>query len=187
MSRPLLTLGPFAFVGLESPQSIHLTAKQRLNVHHLGSGSTAVDSLGTDFQIASFQGVFSGTGAMIRIRSLEYLRVEGAPLSLIWGSRSLSVIIQKFDLKYLSNQWVPYSLSCLVLQNNASETVTPFAQTNSPDAQVADIISILQSGSIAVSQGQTTALATLTALNYDRAPDDAMAQNIYVMADCINQ
>src|SRR5580704_3308322 len=102
MSTPLLTLGPFSFAGLESPEQVLLKSKQRLAVHHLGSGSTAVDSLGEDFEIASFRGVFSGINAASRIRSIEYLRLQGTPLLLTWGSKTLSVLIREFELSYSS-------------------------------------------------------------------------------------
>jgi hypothetical protein len=177
MSTPLLTLGSFSFIGLESPEQVLLKSKQRLAVHHLGSGSTATDSLGEDYEIASFSGVFSGINAPARIRSIEYLRLRGAPLLLTWGSRALSVIIREFELTYSSNQWVPYRLSCFVVRSNDPEAIPSFdVLTASADIQAGDILDLLQNTDVSATCDQTAALVELAALNYDTPPSDSVQQ-----------
>jgi len=175
MSTPLLTLGSFSFIGLESPEQVLLKSKQRLAIHHLGSGSTAADSLGEDFEIASFRGIFSGINAASRIRSIEYLRRQGAPLFLTWGSKTLSVIIRDFELTYSSNQWVPYSLSCFVLRSNDPGAIlSPDVISVSADIQVSDILDLLRTTDVIPSSAQTAALVELATLNYDTPSPDAV-------------
>jgi hypothetical protein len=177
MSNPLLTLGSFSFEGLESPQKIQIKSKQRLAIHHLGSGLTTTDYLGDDSQVASFRGIFSGTNAGDRISSIDYLRRRGDPLALIWGPNALSVIIQKFELDYSSNLWVPYMLTCFVVRSAVSGmTILADATSASPVSQVSDMLSLLQNTNVDPTSGQTSALVTLTTLNYDTPPADALGQ-----------
>jgi len=188
MSSPLLTLGPFSFEGLESPELILLKAKQRLAVHHLGSGSSITDSLGQDFETASFRGIFAGSNAATRIRSIEYLRLLGAPLPLTWGSTTLSVIIQEFELSYSSNQWVPYKLSCYVIRSRDAQAQTaPDLAFASPDTQVGDILSLLQDVDLNPTSSQIAALVELAALNYDAASPDALQQALELLSSLDNQ
>lgn len=177
MSKPLLTLGSFSFDGFESPERIVLKSKQRLAVHHLGSGLSTADSLGEDCEIASFRGIFTGANSSARIRSIEYLRSQGQPISLVWGSKTLLVIIQSFELNYLSNQWVPYKLTCVVTGSSSSQgVISPDPISSSPDAQVGDILGLLQSTSVSATPPQITALVELAALNYDIAPPATLQQ-----------
>ena len=66
MSEFLLTLGSFSFQGFDSPSSILVKSKQRLAIHHLGSGFSTVDCLGEDNEVASFHGTFTGANAAAR-------------------------------------------------------------------------------------------------------------------------
>ena len=177
MLNSLLSLGSFVFESFESPEKILLKNKQRLVVHHLGSGRSIIDSLGEDYETVSFSGIFSGLNAVARIRSLDYIRLQGVPQSLTWGSKTLSVIIQKLDLSYSSNQWVPYKLSCLVLSATSPVDSNPrYVISSSPDAQLSDILSLLQITTIMPTSAQTAALAQLAALAYDVAPPSALQQ-----------
>ena len=188
MSTPLLTLGSFSFMGLESPELVLLRAKQRLAVHHLGSGSSIIDSLGEDYETASFRGIFSGTNAAARIRSLEYLRQLGAPLPLAWGSRSFLVIIQEFELSYSSNQWVPYKLTCRVVRTiGPLYTASPDVASATADAQVGDLLALLQSAGLTPASGQISALLELAALDFDTASADALQQGTDLLVSIDNQ
>jgi hypothetical protein len=170
MPNSLLTLGSFAFEGLESPDGIILKSKQRLAVHHLGSGSSIADALGEDCQTVTFRGVFSGLSATARIRAVELLRVQGLPVVLAWDSQTLSVLIQEFDLTYSSSRWVSYRLSCLVVQSPGSGTegqLDPIFA--SPATQANDLASLLLGSAICPTSGQITAIVELATINYDSA------------------
>ncbi len=176
MSTPLLTLGTFSFDGFELPQQIRLESNQRLAVHHLGSGLSTIDCLGEDCEIVSFRGTFSGTNVAERIRSIDFLRVQGRPLRLAWGSQALLVLIYKFDLNYSSTLWVPYELSCLVVRSSNPSVLNELDTLfTSAATQVGDVLGLLQSIGATLSSEQATALTTLAGLNYDIPPQGALA------------
>jgi hypothetical protein len=175
MSNPLLTLGPFSFEGLESPERIQIKTKQRLAVHHLGSGSSTIDYLGNDYETVSFRGIFSGVNAADRIRSIDYLRALGAPLILSWSSKALSVIITQLELDYSSELWIPYRLSCYVVQSIDAGDPTD-VMSESPSTQVSDVVGLLSNTCVNPTSGQTNALLTLATLDFDVPPPDALEQ-----------
>ena len=177
MANPLLKLGPFSFEGLESPERIHVRMRQRLALHHLGSGRTTVDYLGNDHETVSFRGIFSGVNAAERIRSIDYLRVLGAPLVLSWNSKALTVIIRQFELDYSSELWIPYRLSCYVVRSiNAGAADPTDVMSASPGTQVSELLDLLESTSINPTSGQADALLTLATMNIDVIPSDALGQ-----------
>lgn len=188
MSNVLLTLGSFSFEGLESPGQILLKTKQRLAIHHLGSGSSTVDSLGKDIEIVTFRGIFTGAAAADRIQSIEYLRSQGAPLPLIWGSRTLTVLIEEFELNYTTNQWVPYKLSCYVVpsvSDGANRTTDETVM--SPNQQVTDIIGLLQNTDVTLTPNQTSALLVLAGTDFDTPPSDSLQQANDVLSSIESQ
>lgn len=186
MSTALLSLGPFAFEGLESPEQIILRSKQRLIVHHLASGATITNSLGEDCETAIFEGIFAGTDAAARVQLIEGLKSMGAPLPLIWGTRSLLVIIQEFALNYISNQWIPYRLTCLVARS-ASQWIGMAVDELlvTPVTQVNDVIAMLASTGISATAPQTAALVELANQNYDVVPPAAM-RSARPLGDMVN-
>jgi hypothetical protein len=177
ISSSSLKLGSFSFEGLESPDQIVLRTKQRLAIHYLGSGSSLIDSLGQDATIVSFRGIFSGTQAATRIRAIQYLRSQGQPIPLIWGSTTSSVVIRELELTYSSIQWVSYKLSCCVVGGLEPGVGPPLnVALRSPEMQVSEVLSLLQDTSMGLTSDQASALAQLAALNYDIAPPDAVQQ-----------
>ena len=147
--------------------------KQRLAVHRLGSGRAVADSLGEDCEIVSFRGIFSGVNAVDRIRSVDCLRQQGAPLELRWGSKVLSVIIQQFELDYSSDLWVPYQLCCYVVGsgNLGADALVEIIQS-SPVTQVSDILGLLQNcllqnSGAGPTSDQSIALVDLATPSYD--------------------
>jgi hypothetical protein len=185
MPGPLLTLGQFSFVDLESPDRIIVRTKQRLVVHHLGSGSAAIDSLGTDIEAVSFTGIFTGTNAATRIQSIENIRSQNIPTSLRWASRTLTVIIHEFNLQYITNQWIPYKLSCLVVSAGLSAANSTDDASASPSQQVAEIVGLLNGAAITPTVRQTSALASLATLNFD-VPSAGALQTVQAMISTIS-
>ena len=164
MSESLLKLGTFSFEGLESPERIMVTSKQRIAIHHLGSGFSVADCLGEDCGSVTFRGIFTGSRAESRIRALEYLKLQGNSLPLIWRSKTLTVIIQDLELNYSSDRWVPYKLCCIVISQNVPKKIS-----GSPDTRVSDMINLMQNASLSPTLAQTTAILNLAAMNYDIA------------------
>jgi hypothetical protein len=188
LSNSLLTLGSFSFEGLESPGQILLKTKQRLVIHHLGTGSLSSDSLGNDVETVAFRGIFTGTGVTDRIRSIEYMRSQGVPIVLTWGSRTLAVIIEAFELNYTTNQWVPYKLTCYVVRSTDSGVGgTTDQMPMSPNAQIADIVGLLQNTNVTLTADQRSALAILAEANYDIPPSDSLQQAQDVLSSIESQ
>ena len=177
MSNSLLALGPFSFEGLESPEQIHFKTKQRVAVHHLGSGLSKIDYLGDDYETVSFRGIFSGTSAADRIRSIDCLRVRGVPLILSWSSKTLSVIITQFELDYSSDRWIPYRLSCYVIRSvNVGVEDPTDVMSASPATQVSDMLGLLEGTDMNSTSGQADAFLTLATLDFDTPPPEAIEQ-----------
>ena len=116
MDIPLL-LGPVAFAGFEIPERIGFGGRQRMAVHRLPGGARVIDTLGPDDADVVWSGVFSGAEAMARARELDALRCAGLPLPLTWDGFFALVVIAQFSAEYRNPSWVPYRISCTVLEN----------------------------------------------------------------------
>jgi len=120
MSDITLTLGDISFQGFEVPASICLTGKQRLAIHRLMSGAQIIDVLGRDKETIEWGGVLSGADASARACELDRLRLAGTPLDLSWDIYSFEVLIEGFVADYRSPSWIPYTVSCAVVQDLSS-------------------------------------------------------------------
>ena len=128
MSDFSLTLGPVAFAGFELPSSITIGGRQRLAIHRLPSGIRVIDALGPDPADIAFSGIFTGPDAADRARLLDALRVSGASLPLAWDAFLYTVIVENFEADYRSPWWIPYRVTCSVLQDEAAAVITAAAQ-----------------------------------------------------------
>ena len=70
MSDIALLLGPVAFQDFELPANIGFGGEQRLAVHCLPGGARVIDVLGRDDAEITFSGIFSGSDATLRARTL---------------------------------------------------------------------------------------------------------------------
>jgi hypothetical protein len=120
MSDVALLLGPIVFHDFEIPSGINFGGRQRMAVHWLPGGTRVIDAMGRDDAQISFSGVFSGSDATWRARSLDELRVAGIALPLTWDVFFYTVLIAEFRADYRSGWWIPYRIVCTVLQDEAS-------------------------------------------------------------------
>lgn len=120
MSNITLTLGSVTFQDFEVPAAICVAGKERLAVHRLMGGAQVIDVLGRDKQIIDWQGTLSGSDAAGRACDLDRLRLAGASLVLSWDIYSFAVVIESFSADYRSPWWIPYGLSCAVIQDLSS-------------------------------------------------------------------
>jgi hypothetical protein len=177
VANSLLILGPFSFTGLESPERIHLKSKQRLAIHHLTSGQSISDCLGEAYEIVTFRGIFSGIDATERIRLIDALRADGLPLTLTWGSTALTVIIQELELDYSSELWVPYRLSCYAVHlTDSSMNIYNDIISQSPIAQVNDVLNLMQSSGVILTSDHSAAIVALATCNYDQPLIEALGK-----------
>lgn len=77
MSDIALLLGPIAFQEFEVPSGVNFGGRQRLAVHRLPTGLRIVDTLGRDDADICFAGIFTGSDATLRARSIDEMRVAG--------------------------------------------------------------------------------------------------------------
>ena len=120
MSDVVLVLGPVLFREFEVPARINFGGRQRVVVHALPGGARVIDVLGRDDAQISFAGIFSGTDATLRARTLNDLRSAGAALALTWDTFFYTVLITELQVDYHNGRWLPYHIVCTVLQDEAS-------------------------------------------------------------------
>ena len=123
MADVTLLLGPVVFQDFEVPSGVNFGGRQRLVMHRLPGGSRVIDALGRDDAQISFSGIFSGSDATLRARSLDQLRVAGIALPLTWDVLFYTVLISEFQASYRSSWWIPYRIVCTVLRDEASELI----------------------------------------------------------------
>ncbi len=125
MSDVALILGPITFRDFEVPSGINFGGRQRLAVHRLPDGSRVIDALGRDDALITFSGIFTGSDATTRARSIDELRVAGAALSLSWDVLFYTVLVSEFLADYRNGWWIPYRIVCTVLRDEASAASQP--------------------------------------------------------------
>ncbi len=132
MSEVILALGPVIFQDFEIPSGLHFGGRQILAVHQLTGGRRVVDSIGPDESEISFSGAFSGPDATLRARVLNNLRVTGSQLSLTWDIFFYTVVLREFAACYENPIWIPYRVSCTVVQDEAGSVASlPVSLVNS--------------------------------------------------------
>jgi hypothetical protein len=148
MADTVLLLGPIAFQEFEVPSRINFGGRQRLALHRQPGGERIIDALGRDDAQITFSGVFSGSNATLRARSIDELRASGLILQLTWDVFFYTVVIAGFYANYRTSWWIPYHISCAVLRDEASALVQPLASLAT--AALADIAN---AGSNALNSG----------------------------------
>jgi len=123
MSDVVLVLGPVAFQDFEIPSVINFGGRQRLAVHQLTDGRRVVDTMGPDASEIVFSGAFSGSDATLRARLLNSLRAAGDVLPLTWDVFFCTIILSRFDANYENPVWIPYRISCTVVQDEAAAAI----------------------------------------------------------------
>ena len=115
-----LLLGPILFQDFELPASIGWGGAQSLTVHRLPGGTRVIDAMGRDDAEITWSGIFSGQNASARARALDLMRADGGLWPLTWESHFYSVVISSFEAEHRRPNWIPYRLSCTVLQDETA-------------------------------------------------------------------
>ncbi len=161
MSEFSLTLGPVAFAGFELPSSITLGGSQRLAIHRLPGGVRVIDALGPDPADIAFSGIFSGPDAADRARLLDTIRIAGMALPLAWDAFLYLVILERFEADYRSPWWIPYRISCTVVQDEAAIIATVALDlASSVEADLASAGSFATPAATAVAASSATVVGT---------------------------
>jgi hypothetical protein len=133
----LLTLGDFDFESFEIPERIGFGGRQQLAVHKLIGGARLIDSIGQDDCAIRWSGVFSGKDASDRARELDAMRVAGLQLPLYWDAFCYVVLIEAVTFQFSNPWWVPYRISCVVVQDLAE--ITQVASPALADSLLSDL------------------------------------------------
>ncbi len=133
------TLGPVAFAGFEVPERISFGGKQKLVVHSMPGGGRVVDAMGPDDAPIRWQGVFSGSGAPERVRTLERLRRAGLPMLLAWDGWRFKVVIESFAANVTNSNWIPYSIELCVLSSLTGSAVDWLVSATAPALSIGNL------------------------------------------------
>lgn len=117
VSTTRLVLGPVVFRDFEVPERIAFGGTQKLAIHELPGGGRVIDVMGPQDADLTWSGVFSGADAAERVRQLDALRLLAAEVPLSWDVFAYTVIVERLEAEYTSPWWIPYHLTCKVVQN----------------------------------------------------------------------
>ena len=135
MSVPVLLLGPIFFEDFELPSSIAWGGAQSLTIHRLPGGARVIDAMGRDDADITWNGIFSGPDASARSRALDLMRVEGSFWPLTWDSFFYTVVVARFEADHQRSNWIPYRITCAVVQDEASALLERSLALTSSTAQ----------------------------------------------------
>lgn len=155
-----LILGDLRFNRFEVPEHIQFGGEQALAVHELVGGKRIVDAMGRQDRALDWSGQFIGENANDRARYLNYLRIAGKPLDLIWFEYAYKVVIKSVTLDYKRAYEIPYSISCCVVED-ATIPVTTLTSGGIDSAIADDMNSANTLGGLIGDGPLSTAIATL--------------------------
>ena len=113
----LLILGDIVFDYVEIPDDFNFGGQQLLKVHQLIGGARTVDALGRSDDDIVFGGLFFGKNAAERARAVDYMRVAGKEVELIFGEFIYLVVIKAFEPIFERYYQVKYKVTLTVINN----------------------------------------------------------------------
>lgn len=156
-----LVLGDFEFASTEIPERIAFGGEQRLVTHELVGGQRIVDAMGRSDMPLEWSGYFLGQNALSRARYLDNLRVAGKELLLQWSELSYFVVVQSFHCTFERAYKLPYSISCIVVED-ATSPVRTISPNGLDEAIAADMTA---ASGLAASIGDSTLSGLIGALD----------------------
>lgn len=149
-----LILGDIEFGHMEVPDSMNFGGDQLMTVHQLVGGKRIINTLGKSESDISWSGFFFGESAFERARSVDFLRVEGQEIELVFGEFLYLVVIKSFSAQLERFYQLPYTITLTVVDNLTAPAPFPVADGYN-DAVNADLElitdSLLAAGSAALS------------------------------------
>jgi hypothetical protein len=141
-----LSLGGVAFTAFEVPSVVTFGGAQSLAVYRLPGGVRVVDAMGPDDADIGWQGILSGDDATDRARALDAMRIAGLPVTLAWDEFFYSVVIGSLQLAFCNSWWIPYKVSCIVVNDPSvqglPQTVSLLSAVASDLASAADLTNV---------------------------------------------
>ncbi len=155
-----LQLGDVTFSGFEIPDRIPFGGEQMLSLHQLVGGARVIDAMGRSDAPLEWAGRFRGSNAVQRARLLDAMRIGGKAQTLTWGGFSYTVIVQRFTGVFEQAFEVPYTISCLVVSDDA-QPVDPGQGPSVDDMMSSDAASAVDMGSDVGDDGLSGLLGTM--------------------------
>lgn len=152
MSDIQVTLGGFTFADFEIPDEISVPTRQATKTHMRVGGKKTVDAMGAFVDPISWSGRFRGPDAESRRDDINALVLAGKPVSLTWGSRAFTVLIQAFTPSHRGNNEIPYSITCEVISDDADPNTSHHAVD--PNEMIGSDVSAAQSAASLVTGGK---------------------------------
>lgn len=125
----VLTLGDFTFINAEVPESLPFGGEQTAKVHRLIGGKRQVDAMGPDARPIEWTGLLRGAQAVERGKQLDAMRKAGKPVECAWWDFRYTVLVQRFEADFKRFYEVPYSISCIVIDDLSDPSAPPADET----------------------------------------------------------
>lgn len=135
-----VTLGEVTFQDFEVPEWIRTGGAQILKLHKLVGGQRVVDAMGRDDHPLTWTGTFFGTEALTRSQQLDAMRVAGDQITLTFSQFRYKVSISDYTADIRREYWIPYSITCEVVQDQSNQSTSQPA-TTVDDAVDSDVTS----------------------------------------------
>ncbi len=163
--------------GFAVPDALNFGGAQRVGVHQLPNGVRVIDSMGPDDSDISWKGMFlkrspGEPNPVDAARYVDFLRKQGAPVTLSWDVFEFQVIVEHFKSLYEFPTRVAFEIVCKVVEDRTQ----PVQSFTGPgvDALVQDdfanILSLVPLLNMAVAAGlpgpfsSSSGSATVTAM-----------------------
>lgn len=117
--------------GFAVPTELPWGGAQRLGIHQLPAGRRVIDSMGPDDHDITWKGSFIQRGQgdpdpVETARYIDYLRKQGAPVTLQWDVFEYLVLIEQFKPSYEYQTRVPFEMVLKVVEDKTAP-VTSFS------------------------------------------------------------
>lgn len=162
MSDITVTLGEFTFRDFEIPDEISVPTRQATKTHLRVGGAKTVDAMGAFVDPVSWSGRFRGPDAEARRDQINAMVLAGKPVSLAWGSRAFTVLIQAFTPSHRGNNEIPYSITCEVISDDADPNVS--AHAVDPNEMIGRDVDAAQAAGLKVVGGKSGLASALTSV-----------------------
>jgi hypothetical protein len=120
----IVLLGPVPFTSWEIPEEIAFGGSQMTHIHKMPGGARRIDAMGADPDNIAWKGTFIDLPGNAKARLLDVMRMGGQPWTLAWSTFNYQVVIKEFKPVYVRETWIPYTISCEVIQDRAAALIT---------------------------------------------------------------
>ncbi len=132
-----------------------------------------------------FRGTFSGPNAETRLRAFDDLRLSGEIVWLTWESFRRRVVVKSFVADYHSPWWIPYQVSCVVVDQIGTTSATQSTLLDQITSDLGNALIAVASSAISLSP-LATALSSTNALTAGAADRMQAVAAVGTTLDAIN-